>query len=185
MIAWYLFLFLTSILFCSENVHLLLAANRYAVCGPDSNGDLPLHTALHNGAPLAVVKLLLDAWPDAALKAGGNSTLPLHCALRASAAPGVVRHIIAAAPTAVRLRETTVRFREGPRGATALHAALSAKPKAPELLFEVLDACPEAVRERDDDGVLPIHLAAADWPLVVVERLLAHWPESVREEEGG
>lgn len=81
-----------------------------------------LHAAVEAsaGADAEVIRLLAEAWPEAAAKADSEGFLPLHRALRAlrskPACAGAVRALLAANPAAAAQR--------APRGPLPLHAAV-------------------------------------------------------------
>lgn len=63
-------------------------------------------------------------------------------------------------------------------GNTALHYAAGGTCSI-ELLKEILFSCPEAARARNNDGLLPLHVAAGKAPLATVQILFTAFPTAI------
>ena len=68
----------------------------------ETHGATPLHWALVNSAPEAVVVALAAAWPDAAKEKNNGGCTPLHFALLNNAPGPVVVALVAACPDAAK-----------------------------------------------------------------------------------
>ena len=83
-------------------IALLLNGDVSAASTPDSDGCLPLRSAIKNHAPAASIKLLLDAYTDAArVPNAEDGCLPLHDTIRARSPAEVIMAVVAAHPAAV------------------------------------------------------------------------------------
>ena len=61
---------------------LLTPPGENAIKLKDSTGRLPIHIAAERGAGDAILKLLIDAYPDGCYRTNGNGDLPLHLLLQ-------------------------------------------------------------------------------------------------------
>ncbi len=142
----------------------LLAVHPKATGEREEHGLLPLHVAIWNHMPLAIVQLLLERTPDghrSVTSKEKDSMWPLHVAASVCVPRPLLEWLIAQEPKA--LRATTR------SGRTALHCALSpTRPPPPdhppldwwEPTLEVLmNAAPDALHSTDNDGRTPLHLA--------------------------
>jgi ankyrin repeat protein len=135
--------------------------------------SLPLHLALQGEVDPAVVRCLLEQWPEAA-REWAFTFLPLHFALTARVPSAeAVQVLLDAYPEA--LRETDS------EDATVLGWAARDGTIAPGLLRPLIDCWPEALRSGDIFGDLPIHGAVrVDPPSLETLGLLAErCPESL------
>ena len=134
------------------NTHLVYsrqAKNLGLMMTPDSNGRLPLHTALQNNVRLGSIKLLVKGNPSAVRYADTNFAFPLHVASQHHDSASVAQYLIG-------LDATTLDAVDR-RGDTALHLACrSAKYDTIALLLEKYDAV--SVSKRNAHGKLPIDL---------------------------
>ena len=133
-----------------------MAANRYS--------HLPLHTAALAGRE-AVVRLLLEAAPAAAMPANGIGQLPLHCAARASR-NAAARLLLESAPAAAMAAD---RYSHLP-----LHAA--ARTGRDVVVRLLLDAAPQAAAEATADGDTPLQLALNEGRAPMARALLSAGP---------
>ena len=62
---------------------------------------LPIHAALENGAPLVIVRLLVELYPAGTSCADSQGNLPLHLGFMYDAAPNVLQYLLEAYPEAV------------------------------------------------------------------------------------
>ena len=132
---------------------------------------LPLHYAALRGAPVEVVRALMDAYPEGARKTDDEGCLPLHFA----ATVEVVRALLDANPEGAGMADED--------GRLPLHVA--AARRAPvEVIRALLDAYPEGARKTDDYGNLPLHFAAAyGAPVDVVRMLVDAYPGAANIED--
>ena len=117
----------------------------------------PLHAACSNGAPIQVIKALLNANPSAAqAKSGIHDRLPLHCLL-ASPLPvsdTVVAALVEAFPGACRVSDKN--------GCLPIHLACQAAPVSDDIFTSILSMYPEGAYARNFAGMYPLHIAAAN-----------------------
>jgi hypothetical protein len=71
---------------------------------PDDNGLLSLHTALIYNAWLGVIKILFEAYPQAAEVQKHNGNLPLHDALKKKKSKDIVKMLLQAYPEAKEIK---------------------------------------------------------------------------------
>lgn len=123
----------------------------------DERKELPLHFAVKNGAPLAVVKLLVQSYP-ALLQRGNEGRTPLHEALVRS--DGVVdRDLIEllASPEVVRMEDGS--------GKIPLHLLCGYRYRTAELDLNVVrllvDLDPETLLIPLKNGCIPLHSACS------------------------
>jgi ankyrin repeat protein len=142
------------------------------VAGRD--GDLPLHCACVNMAPLCTVQYLVEQWPDSVKDADEFGRLPLHYTYYEHSFPEeeVIQFLIQQWPESVKTADN--------HGGVPLHYACA--HEAPLHIVQYLvEQWPESVKAADDRGQLPLHSACAHKaPLEVVQYLVEQWPESVK-----
>ncbi|KAK3433993.1 hypothetical protein EUGRSUZ_D01283 [Eucalyptus grandis] len=120
---------------------------------PNNNKDTSLHYALRGGHE-SVVKLLIEEDPQ--LCDIGNAVA--HQRLS-----DIIEPILHASSSPC--------FHRGPKGLTALHAAVHYSLSSWE---KILEKRPEVIREVDDIGWTPLHYAACFGNVKAVRRLLQH-----------
>ena len=130
-------------------------------------GGLPLHAAAHGGHA-AVVQLLVDAAPAAAMAADVAGSVPLHWAAERGHA-AVVQLLLNAAPAAATAADVD--------GDLPLH--LAAQEGHAAVVQLLLDAAPAAASVATEIGWLPLHDAAFCGHAMVVQLLLTAAPETV------
>jgi ankyrin repeat protein len=147
---------------------------------PDSNGQLPLHTALQNNVRLGSIKLLVKGNPSALRTLENNFALPLHIACEHHESADVIQYLGGLdAPTLHAVDRD---------GNTALHlACCSGSYEIIALLLDKFDAV--SVSKQNAYGKLPFHLlwessdrAVLDREIEYTEivfRLLRAYPESL------
>lgn len=115
-------------------------------------GRAPLHVACDHDAPAAVIQALMKAYPEAALRVGTSNMNPLHITCSSQhASEEVVRVLLESSDLAKEM--SSMRDVDGD---TPLHAAC--RCGAPiGVLRQLLQANPEAVEERDYEGLTPLH----------------------------
>eukprot|EP00984_Skeletonema_dohrnii_P005881 scaffold2079_cov77-Skeletonema_dohrnii-CCMP3373.AAC.2 len=164
----------------SQLVYARQAKDLHVMTTPDSNGRLPLHTALQiNNVALGSIKLLVKGNPHALQTPDHSGTLPLHVACQHQNSSNIVQYLIGL--------DTTALDAVDKEGDTALHyACLGAKYETIALLLERYGAI--SVSKQNAYGNLPIDLL---WESNEVEdrgsveytesvfRLLAAYPETL------
>jgi ankyrin repeat protein len=139
---------------------------------PERN-EYPLHRAIIQGLPPDVVKVLADRHPPALRhRAHHNGWLPLHLAAQKSS-KDVVRVVLKAWTGALEERTGTC-------GSLPLHLACSETNVEVDVVRLLADEFPEALREADGDGRLPLHRAALDSTDEVVEFVMGQWDGALR-----
>jgi hypothetical protein len=138
-------------------------------------GHLPLHWACINAAPVEVVKLLLDKFPDAAKIPGDLFNLPLHLALFNGSSFEVIKLLLEVYKDAATIK--------GEYGRHALHFACL--NQAPYNIINLLcETNNHASHEFGDLGNLPIHLAVKNKAsFEVIKRLLDSYPEGAMKKD--
>jgi len=112
------------------------------------SGYLPLHVALANGAPLAVIEVLLEAYPTAAKMTTKHGVLPVHYA-----AAGLSVEIL----KALQLRYPAGAAGKDSEGNIALHyAAICNAPI--EVFVTLLEAHLDGCLSQNSDGEIPIEV---------------------------
>lgn len=130
-------------------------------------GDLPLHRALASGAPVAVVRLLLDAYPDAAKLQNHEGCLPLQIAARRSKVLLIFEMILQCSDSdAVSASDHS--------GNLPLHSAVCRSEPVLGIVKLLLRSCPDTVLVANLAGQTPLQAAvAACAPAPVVHELLS------------
>jgi ankyrin repeat protein len=112
-------------------------------------GRTPLHIACDHDAPAVVIQALLKAYPDASIKTGTANMNPLHVTCSSQHASV---HVVRVLLEGGRYEQFSMRDVDGD---TPLHAAC--RCGAPIDVLEVLlRAHPDAVHERDYEGLTPV-----------------------------
>ena len=130
---------------------------------------LPLHIACENGAPIQVIKLLLNANPSAVQTSNLHDRLPLHCLLAAAAShplsDNAVSTLIEAYPNACRIADKD--------GNLPIHYACLATPCSDNIFTSILSMYPEAAYQRNTAGDYPLHVAQSNKDLKTRNTALA------------
>jgi ankyrin repeat protein len=116
---------------------------------PSVEGRTPLHHACELDAPAVVIQTLMNACPEASLMIGTSGMTPLHIACSSyHASTHVVRVLLdLGRPEQCQIRDLD--------GDTPLHTAC--RCGAPfDVLECLLQAYPEAVNQRDNEGLTPL-----------------------------
>eukprot|EP01047_Picozoa_sp_COSAG01_P013301 COSAG01_NODE_620_length_14784_cov_49.916718_6_plen_1557_part_00 len=154
---------------------LAFGAHALAAQEEDTNGRLPLHTALMEGAASEVTMKIFHAFPQAAREKSVDGNLPLHYALQHQAAPGVTMQLLEAYREAAQQEDTD--------GRLPLQLALQHEA-SPGVTRKVLEAHKEATQQKRD-GRLPLHLALEHGAArEVTDRILNEYKEGARETCG-
>ena len=145
------------------------------------SGRLLLHRAPLLGAPVEVVRTLLDAYLEGARITDATGRLPLHYAVMARGQMEVVRVLLDAYPEGVGMTDNF--------GGLPLHYYVARAGASVEIVRTLLDAYPEAAGMTDNiNGRLPLHYAAErDAPVEEVVRVLldAHpGAANIRDNKG-
>ncbi|KAK1732315.1 ankyrin repeat domain-containing protein [Skeletonema marinoi] len=137
---------------------------------PDSNGQLPLHTALQNNVRLGSIKLLLKGNPSALRTLENNFSLPLHIACEYHESADVIQYLVGLdAPTLDAVDRD---------GNTALHLACrSGSYEIIALILDKYDAV--SVSKQNVKKKLPIHLLWESSDRAVLDRESIEYTESV------
>jgi len=134
-------------------------------------GTLPLHLALIETMSLEVIQFLLQAWPDAVRELDEDGCLPLHIAFMQSCTEDVIQVLAHSWPESCQIPNK--------QDELALH--LACHYKSSELICNLLDCYPQAVRCKDNYLQLPIHIVCSrGMDLEVIEHLVRAWPESIQ-----
>ena len=129
----------------------------------DEYGHLALHGVAAFGAPVDVVRALLDAYPQGAQVTDyRSSSLPLHYAAYNKVPVGVVRALLDTYPQGAQAVDNI--------GCLPLHVA--ARNQTVEVVRALLDTYPQGAQMTNNHGRLPLHEAACHEALVEVIRVL-------------
>lgn len=164
-----------------KNVPVALVQAFVAAC-PDAAraGDevldcLPLHVACEHDASVALLKVLMNAYPEGLIRPDKDGNLPVHyaCSLES---PESALYLLEACPELVSMKNN--------KGQTPLHLACSRYDVSLELVQELTRLNEDACKSRDWQGRLPLH-SACMWKAApeVVELLLKCYPQGVRVED--
>jgi ankyrin repeat protein len=189
----------------SEVVSALVRAMPEGLDRKDVYGELPLHLAIQNNYDMEVIREMAYLYPESLHIRNGDHELPLNLSILSDASQDVVLFLMEQYPEALKLkdsigdlplhsilsRRTTFNmvrrfvdaypdalYAKGVNGYRPLHtAAMTANPTIVDYLIQ---ACPPAASEIDDDGNLPLHYAVSESSSLSVAQLLVRAnPESV------
>lgn len=139
--------------------------------------SLPIHIACEHDASVAVLDVLVRAYPEGLTKPDIDGNLPIHyaCALES---PESAMYLLEACP------DESVTTTNKKKGQTPLHLACSRYDVSTKLVQELIRLNEDACKARDWQGRLPIH-SACMWKAssAVIEMLLKCNPQSAREED--
>jgi ankyrin repeat protein len=133
-----------------DRIEYLLSLNPIAIRLTSNNGDLPLHAACQSGMGEDVLRLLLLRNPDAIKVKNNDQCLPLHFAARS---PGY-GHIVGCTTQPSSRRSTVMSM--------------------------LINSYPEAIRELDKEGRLPLHHAFKWGTIADIKLLVRLYPPSIR-----
>jgi len=133
---------------CSVLSRLISHPHEASSRGP--HGRTALHMACDHDAPAAVIRALLQAYPEASCLVGTSDMNPLHITCSSQhASVEVVKVLLEGSPDGIQTKMRDV------DGDTALHTAC--RCGAPmNVLNVLLDADPSAVDKRDFEGLTPL-----------------------------
>ena len=168
----------------NDMVRTLLRANPAACAVPAERGSFPLHLVLNPHFPVTVVKEILKEHPKAVFEANNEGLTPLHLACTRGSVE-CVELILKANPAAAAMYARN-------RG-LPLHVAASAgalgrlDPKsASEICQALVHAFPDGATRVDEEGRLPIHLAAeSETGKEVIETLYIAFPGGIHHVDAG
>jgi len=140
--------------------------------------SLPLHYACRQARSSSdTIAYLIDAWPDSIKVLDGHSRLPLHDAcIHHAENPDVIKLLVDKWPDAAHVANPS-------DGCLPLHLACREKASL-EVLQLLVQTWPSAVREKDNEGLLPLHyicekkFVKGNPCLEKVQLLVESWPES-------
>ncbi len=176
-----------------EEIQLFIKAYPDAVREKNELGDLLLHYAIRYGASVEVIQLIIEAYPNAVREKNELGELPLHIAVRYGGPVEVIQLLIEAYPDAVR--------KKNEYGDLPLHSAVKNRPTeiqlptdvypdafykgaSVEVLKLLIEEYPDALKEKNYGGELPLHVAAKKGASVeVIQLLIKAYPDAVREED--
>lgn len=157
----------------------LLASSPAAALSLDDAGCMPLHSAAAAG-DLACVRLLAQAAPAAARVCNGDGDTPVAMAIRGHAVGdrllAIVDTLLAVAPQAAHLADVD--------GCTLLHAA-AASYAPPPVIERLLHAAPGVATVLDNNGESPLHIAAVQGDVALVQRLAEFAPTAAHTRGDG
>ncbi|XRB22513.1 hypothetical protein RI054_31g123650 [Pseudoscourfieldia marina] len=144
----------------------------------NKDGDLPLHWAVANNAPVEVVSKLIDAYRDGVQVKNNNGNLPLHYAANYNAPVEVISKLLDAYRDGAQVKNND--------GNLPLHLA-AANDASVEVISKLLDAYPDGAQVKNNDSSLPLHYAAYyNAPVEVISKLLDAYPDGaqVKDNDG-
>jgi len=147
-----------------------------------STNSTPLHLACQEQASLAVLQLLVKAWPESVEIRDATGFLPLHHACMEVASDVGGKRSLEKIKYLVKVSRET-RKMPGQFGMLPLHWACLDPIASTEVIRYLVELYPEAVKVKDNRGRLPLHLACVQKKTAAfetIECLVKAWPESVR-----
>jgi ankyrin repeat protein len=110
----------------------------------------PLHVACMNHARRAIIKTLLEHFPDAAEMRDDMKRLPIHYAIANSASISTLQLLLNQFPDSCKVADH--------RGWLPLHLACGVRASV-HVVELILDCYPSAILTPDDEGLVPLSLA--------------------------
>ena len=141
------------------------------------NQSTPLHLAAQFSNSISVIQELIREFPQTLIMKDYQQRVPVACAFEniSADAPEIFRILLQAAPQIVR--------EPGNRGRFLLHQCLhhstGEKSGNAEMVSIMLEAFPDAVNIADDDGYLPIQLAALSCGAAVFKMIVEANPANI------
>ena len=138
----------------------------------DNDGALPLHIACQFGAPVEILRLIVQADAAALQTMNNNGDLPLHAACQADA-PSLdgIRFVVEQDPNAVQAANND--------GALPLHLLCGSRPTVPTVKY-LVSSFEGALALMPHSGDLPLMLACkASSSQSVLQVLLTAYPEAL------
>jgi ankyrin repeat protein len=123
----------------------------------DASGRLPLHAALHYGAPVELAWLLVEEYPASLQIKDAQGRLPVHVAAACGVPLGLLRGLIDMGPASLHVEDAA--------GGLPLHLAVitarrRSRQTAEAAVGLLVERYPLALRVADAQGRLPLHWAA-------------------------
>jgi hypothetical protein len=168
----------------------LLNNNPAVASTTNINAEYPLCMALRNCAPIEVINELLRLNPQAASVQSANflNRYPLHIALKKfpecpvedkTELIKIIMQIFSLFPTAASQPCYQVRDTFYP-----LHLALMIKWMPPDIIMQLLNTYPEAIKLISKNGELAIHIALENsFPLDVIRALISAYPDGLNKKD--
>jgi len=156
-----------------ESIH---SQNPDSIHSQDSNGDLPLHVACRNNAPIKVLYFLVDQDRSTLLTVNSAGSLPIHEACRGGASLVNIKFL-------VEKGGVDTLFARDNQNALPIHEACRGGASLAMIKFLVKKGGVGTLDARDEQGALPVHVLCQSNPSVdVVKFLLNQHPSSISEE---
>ena len=138
-----------------------------------NTNQFPLHrAAATKGASEAVVKIIFDAYPPAAMQKDDHQQFPLHLAAENGASVAVTNILLEAYRNAVREKDRNDN--------TPLHCAVENENSTEAVVMLLLDANPDAAKQKNYFGATPLHMAVNSKSLTVVTAMVDACPDATR-----
>jgi len=165
----------------------------------DRNGMFPIHKVFHvpflatKGSwstysrrildtKVAMVRYLVNQWPESVMIEDNAGLTPLHYALYRFKSTKMTRYSEFVVDTLIQNSPQTVMIKNN-EGMLPLHIAC-ANGASLQVLQYLIQKWPKSVWEKTNDRRLALHLACeSSANLVVIQYLVGTWPESVREND--
>jgi hypothetical protein len=138
----------------------------------------------HSGPDLPVVQYLLEQYPESIQVPTASGDLPLHLALQPlDLPPDHPFQGIGAAEFLIEKWRAALGVPAGPQDQLPLHLLVRLAGLTPAFVALFVDACPESIRAKDNEGRTPLHLAASNpkLPLGVLQYLFSKAPACLQE----
>jgi ankyrin repeat protein len=154
-----------------EHVRSLIRSNPDAVRVRDAEDFLPLHWASCKNAPVEVLKILIEAWPDS-VRETMKGGLPVHLACRQGASLDRIKFLVEKYPKGLEVATQ--------QGLLPIHYVCR-KTGALDVIKFLVDQTPLTLSETAADGLLPIHTACRyGKSLDFVKFLVERWPRCLQ-----
>lgn len=140
----------------------------------DNEGNMPLRCAINKQAPDELIKIILEAFPNAALE---DQKIPsvLNHVIENGSSFDLVETVLSNCP------ELSKRIDS--EGNTPLRFAIE-KEASIEVINIILNAWPEAAKRKDDEGMTLLHyVLSRNLAASIIEAILSACPESALEKD--
>jgi len=138
-------------------------------------------SSMEDSISLEVVQLLLKAFPEGIKQKDIHGNIPLHHAITSASSAPVLEALLISYPDGVREHNN--------EEVTPLQRALEKYPNVPlETIQYMLQACPDSVMEKNQDGMTGLHTAVLEGlPVDVTQKLLNVCPNAatVKDTDAG
>lgn len=140
------------------------------------DGDLPIHVALTFNAPLALIKALVDAFPQGLRTKNREKILALHSAVRQeNISDQIIIKLLEVHPEATYTYDNEKNY--------PLHLAICSC-KSSSLINSFLDLSPGALKMLDTFKNYPLHCIleqSSSYPVDLILRIISQYPEAVKQ----